>query len=145
MLSIHVLAVAGSGRSGDALVDQGSAEVVDSCMQTGLHPLHAHLDPGGLDVSDVRMQNQAGHGVNEHGLAEGRPLPGLTATVDGGHLRHERQGYEFCEPASAGLKIAQGQQVMRPVLIAIHMAEHDGGCGIQADSMGRFHDLQPLR
>jgi hypothetical protein len=33
-------------------------------MQAGLHSLHAHLDPGRLNVRDVRMQYQARHGVN---------------------------------------------------------------------------------
>lgn len=38
---------------------------------------------------------------------------------------HKWQRHKFCESAGFLLEIAHGQQMSRPMFIALHMTEHD--------------------
>ena len=134
----------GAGGAADALVHQGAAEVVAAGVEAGHHALVPHLHPAGLNVGDVRVQGQAGHGVHEDGLAEGRPLAGLALEVHGRLHVDEGQRHELGEAAGLRLQAPHPQQVPRPMLRPLHMAVHDGGGGPEAGAVGGLHDLQPL-
>ena len=98
--------------------------------------LLAQFDPADLDVGDDRVEDEAGDGVHEDGLAIGRALAGAAFAVDRGFHMHEGQRHEFGEAAGALLQCAQAQQMPGPMHRTLDMAEHDGRGGAQADIMG---------
>ncbi len=140
----HLLAVHRAGGAGDALVHQGAAEIVGACREAGGGAALAHLDPGGLDVADDRVQHQARDRMHQHRLAVGRAAPCPALEVDRRLHRHEGQRHEFGEAAGARLQCADAQQMPRPVLVAVDMTVHDRDRAAQPDAMRRLHDLEPL-
>ncbi len=91
------------------------------------------------------MQRQPRHRMHQHGLAEGRAEAAAAAEMDRRLHRHERQRHEFGQAAARLLLAAQMQQVPRPMLRLIDMAEHDRRGSLEADAMRRRDDIQPLR
>ena len=55
----QLLTEGGTGGAGDRFVHQRAAEIVRPGLEAGLRAARAHLDPGGLDVGDLRVQRQA--------------------------------------------------------------------------------------
>src|SRR6185437_6272670 len=74
----------------------------------------------------------------------GRPQPAEALKMQGRFGRNERQRHKFSEASGAALKIADVQQMPRPVPVVIDMAEHDSGGGLEAKGVGRFDDFEPL-
>ena len=128
----------------DALVHQRAAEIVGARLQARCDAVAAHLYPRGLNVLHDRMQRQAGDRMHQHGLPIGRPQPAEALKMQGRFGRNERQRHEFSEASGAALKIADVQQMPRPVPLVIDMAEHDSGGGLDAKGVGRFDDFKPL-
>src|SRR6266851_1210429 len=143
-LGRHLLAVHGTGRTGDALVHQGAAEIVGAGREAEGGPLAAHLDPGGLNVGDQRVQCQPRYGVHQHRLAPGRAAAGMALEVDRRLHRHERQRHELGEPAGLRLQCADAHEVAGPVLVTVGMPVHDRDSAPEPDRVCGFHDFEPL-
>ena len=140
----HLLAVGCARRPRDALVHQRAAQVVCAGAQRLAHAGAAHLDPGGLNIDEVRRKRQPRHGVHEYRLAQCRPGPRVPAPVERSFMSDEGQRHELGESAGALLQVAQRKQVDGPVPVHIDVAEHDRRGGAQSDLMRGFDDLKPL-
>ena len=127
VLGAQLLAVHGTGGARDGFVHEHAAHVVGSGRKAQRRAVGPHLHPRGLDVDHEGIERQAGDGVHEHGLAEGRALAGAALQVDGRLHVHERQRHELGEAAGPLLQRADALQVARPVAVAVDVAEHDGG------------------
>ena len=68
--SAHLLTVHATGRSRDRFVHECAAEVVRTRLQAESRAFHTHFDPRGLNVFDVRMQDEARNGVHPYRFAE---------------------------------------------------------------------------
>ena len=90
--------------TGDALVHEGTAEVVCTRAQAGFHAVRAHFDPRDLDVGDVGVEHQAGNRVHEDCFAEGWPFARPSFPIDGCLHMDKGQGDKFCEAAGACLQ-----------------------------------------
>ena len=90
------------------------------------------------------MQDDAGDGVHQHGLAIAWSRPGQPLAPDRRFHMDEGQGDKFGEAAGLFLQGADAQQVARPVAISLDMAEHDRRGAAQADAMGDAHHFDPL-
>ena len=139
----QLLSVCGTGRAADGFVHQRAAHVVGAAVQARLSPARAELDPGHLDVAEVRMQRQARDGVHQDGFAQRRALARQPFAVQGRFHVHERQRHELGEAARFLLQVAQTQQVPRPVRVALHVPEHDRGGRRQSHRVRLRHDVQP--
>ena len=111
----HFLTVLRAGRARNALVHQRAAEIVGAGLQTSADAFDAELDPRGLDVGHERMQHQPAHRMHQDGFARGRPLAGLAAIISRRLAVNERQRHELGEAAGAFLKIADVEQMTRPI------------------------------
>ena len=133
----QLLAERGPGGAGDRFVHQRAAEIVRPGREAGLGAARAHLDPGGLDVGDLRMQREARDRVHQQRLAPGRAAARPALQIDRRLHVHERQRHQLGEAAGLGLQRADAQQVPRPVVRLIDMAEHDGRGAAQAQRHAR--------
>lgn len=63
----------GAGCSGDVLIHECAAEVVDAGLEELAYAVDSDFDPGGLNVVDVAAVGEATDGVHQDGLSERGP------------------------------------------------------------------------
>ena len=86
----------------------------------------------------------AGDGVHEQRLAEGRAPAGLALQVDRRRHVHERQADELGEAAGLLLQVAGDDEVPGPRPGLLDRAEHDRDVAAQPDRVGGAVGLEPL-
>lgn len=134
-----------ASRARDRLVHEHAAEVIGAGRQAQRRAVRSHLHPRRLDIDDQRIEHQTRNRVHQHGLAERRPLARTALDVNRRFHRHERQRHEFREHPGFRLQRADAQQMPRPMIVAIDVAEHDRRRRPQPNVVRRAHDLEPLR
>lgn len=128
----------------DGFVHERSTQIIGARLQTDGGALCSHLDPRRLDILDQGMERQPRYRMHEHGFPESRtaartPLPPQRSL----HM-YVGKRHEFGNSSSPRLQRTKAQQMSRPVCRALHMPEHNGRRGTQADLVSRFHHLQPF-
>ena len=122
----HFLTMHCTSRAADALVHQGTTEVVDASVETHPHALLAEFCPGSLDVGYEFVKHQAGHGVHQHHFAKSGSSARVALAIDRRLHMHEWQWHEFRKATGFQLQFTQTQQMAAPVYWLVNVPEHDG-------------------
>src|SRR5688572_26673878 len=133
-----------AGCARNALVHQRAAEVVGAGFEAGLRAADAHLHPRYLNVWDERVQREPRDRMHQDRLAPGRTAPSVALVVDWRLHVDEGQGDELGDATGPRLQAADREQMARPMLGALDMAEHDGRGGAQAHAMRGLDHVEPL-
>ncbi len=137
----------GAGSAGNALVDQGAAEVVGSGIEAELGELGALLDPRDLYVGDPVVEHQSRYGVHFQHLAARGPGSNIldqALLVHGRLPVYEAERNELGEAAGLHLDVPQKGEVSRLVPGVLDVAVHDGGAGGDAQAMRRCDHADPV-
>src|SRR5581483_7385937 len=80
LLGIELLTVHSTGRARNGLVHECAAHIVSAGVQTDSQAFGAHLDPGGLDIRNHRVEREPRDGVHQYRLAQSRSRAGAATT-----------------------------------------------------------------